>query len=87
VAAQLRRVARGAAGGDADQGEGDKPPARYGWTQPICEDCWFRLNPGRKPVRLKEPGAEKCVECGSDTTSGIYVRIDPAQAKHPSLTK
>jgi hypothetical protein len=30
---------------------------------------------------------EVCVYCGNGTRSGIYVRIDPSTAPHPSLTK
>jgi hypothetical protein len=62
---------------------------RYSWTQPCCSVCWVERNPGREPVRMNDWSRflETCVYCGSDTTSGIYVRIDPAVASHPTLEK
>jgi hypothetical protein len=60
---------------------------RYGWTQPCCDSCWTDRNPDREAVRLKEPKKETCVYCGQETESGVYVRIDPAKAPHPSLEK
>lgn len=60
---------------------------RYSWTQPSCEGCWFGLNPARDPVRMKVADVEHCVFCGHETTAGIYVRIDPAEARHPTLEK
>lgn len=60
---------------------------RYSWTQPCCEPCWEQRNPGRAPTRLREPKDENCVFCGLSTESGIYVRIDPAAAPHPTLLK
>lgn len=60
---------------------------RFGWTQPCCESCFERHNPGRKPTRLIEPEGEICVHCGAETQDGIYVRVDPKTAPHPTLIK
>ena len=60
---------------------------KYSWTQPQCDECYMRDNPGRQPIVLKEPDTEKCVSCGIQTRSGVYIRIDPEFAKYPSLTK
>lgn len=40
----------------------------------ICKPCWYKLNPGRRPARLKAVEAEPCCECQVLTRSGIYVR-------------
>lgn len=47
------------------------------WTHSICGPCWDQREPGRAPLRLKEPDTEICCFCGTATTSGIYVRQDP----------
>jgi hypothetical protein len=63
---------------------------RHSWTQPICEGCWQIREPGHKvPVRLvkSEREREQCVICGHDTLSGIYIRIDPSTAPHPTRVK
>lgn len=60
---------------------------RYSWTQPICEGCYDDRYPGRRPSVLIEPELETCVDCGLVTRSGIYLRIDPAEARHPTLKK
>lgn len=57
---------------------------QYSWTQPICTACWRERNPGRQPTTLRHPWSEICVHCGKDTVSGIYIRIDPAEAEHPT---
>ena len=49
------------------------------WNHPICDDCWAALEDGRRPYRLTEPEIERCCWCGSETTSGIYRREDPAE--------
>jgi len=63
------------------------PEPRYSWTQPSCSSCWAAMNPGRKQVAVKDPCHEKCVYCGASTKSGIYVRVDPKLALHPTITK
>lgn len=60
---------------------------RHSWTQPSCEVCFVDRNPGREPVRLREPEREVCVFCGQTTEDGIYVRVDPSTAEHPTLRK
>ena len=66
---------------------------RYRWTQPCCEECWDERSriggdPGREGVVLTHGvELETCVYCGTPTFSGLYVRIDPAEAPYPSLTK
>ena len=56
------------------------------WTHTICEACWRKREPGREPVRLKNPTAEPCCFCGAVTRDGIFVRQDPqdlaCQAAH-----
>lgn len=66
---------------------GDK--VRYSWTQPCCDDCWNERNPDRQAYKFVEKYREKetCVYCGNTTQSGIYVRVDPAEAKYPTLIK
>ena len=62
---------------------------RYSWTQPICTDCWGELNPDRPAHGLVDDACEteRCVVCDRWTRSGIYIRIDPAIARYPSLRK
>lgn len=60
---------------------------RYSWNQAVCTSCWYLHNPARTPVTLKDPGTEKCVFCGRETNSGIFIRIDPKIAPFPSKLK
>lgn len=62
---------------------------RFGWTQPCCAGCFAERNPGSRPAALKEHEREleTCVYCGLSTRSGIYVRVDPKDAPHPTLVK
>jgi hypothetical protein len=62
---------------------------RYSWTQPCCMSCWDERNPNRPAIQMRAPTRvlETCVYCGSDTNDGIYVRLDPSTAPHPTLTK
>lgn len=59
------------------------------WTQAICDGCWQKRYPAREPSRIVEPfrEAEVCSYCGHDTTSGIYVREDPATVPYPQEKK
>lgn len=53
------------------------------WTQPVCDNKFKELYPGREPVRVigdKEP----CCYCG--TLTNIYVRINPATVPFPRKT-
>lgn len=61
---------------------------RWSWTQPLCTDCWFQHN-DKYPMKLIDPDVERCVTCGRQTQSGIYIRIEPgsAFAKFPTLRK
>lgn len=59
----------------------------FSWRQPICGMCHRLRYPGRPPIRQAERERETCVDCGQPTTSGIYIRIDPACAKHPTRTE
>lgn len=61
----------------------------YGWTQPICSDCWANQNPGVKPARIQPAyrSGETCAHCGTATYSGIYTRVDPKTVDHPTLVK
>jgi hypothetical protein len=58
----------------------------FGWTHPICEDCWQQHNPGRPAARLMDGLAdqEQCCRCGRITTAGIYVRANPATVLYPA---
>ena len=62
---------------------------KLSWTQPICDDCWKRppirdTHGPEDPTRLLNPEKERCAFCGEDTTSGIYVRHDPRDARYPT---
>jgi len=48
------------------------------WTQPICERCWRKRERDRTPVRIATRPLEQCALCGHNTTSGIYIRVDPS---------
>jgi hypothetical protein len=54
------------------------------WTQPVCTTCWDDEHPFRHPVRIANPDTETCCYCGTPTTSGIYVRVDPDTVPHPT---
>jgi hypothetical protein len=45
-------------------------------TVPLCDTCWKAQNPGRGPIRLREPEPEPCYSCQEMTKSGIYIRAD-----------
>jgi hypothetical protein len=52
---------------------------RSRWTHAICVSCWKLRNGERDPVGLKDPEVETCCFCGKKTSSGVYVRFDPAE--------
>jgi len=56
------------------------------WTQPVCDNCWPRLEFGPPRTRIREPyrDTETCCLCGHSTRSGLYARLDPAQVPHPT---
>lgn len=41
-------------------------------------------NPTRVPVRIRDAELEHCCYCNQQTTSGIYVRVDPDTVLHPT---
>jgi hypothetical protein len=55
------------------------------WTQPCCEDCWVAREGARRPSRLRIPESEKCAFCGRVTRAGIYVRVNPATVRYPTI--
>lgn len=60
----------------------------FKWTQPCCENCWWRNNEGiPHPISAAHREPEVCVFCGASTLSGIYVRTDPSTARFPTRTK
>ena len=62
---------------------------RYSWSQPCCADCWDQRHPGRTPLKFVPEfrETETCVYCGKPQFDGIYIRIDPTEAPHPTLLK
>ena len=48
------------------------------WNHTICSTCWEKKNPGREAARVIDGVRELCCYCGESTTSGIFVRDDPA---------
>ena len=62
---------------------------RYSWSQPTCIHCFEVHHHSRTPVRLigDYRETEICVYCGERTFDGIYIRIDPAEAPHPTRIK
>jgi len=57
-------------------------------AQPFCDRCWDQYTrqngqPGRFPVRMKDPPAERCCICDDLVWSGIYVRIDAESVPYP----
>jgi hypothetical protein len=45
------------------------------WTHALCDECWWRENQDRDPVRLQITEVDICCLCGMPTTSGIYIRM------------
>ena len=54
-----------------------KRPPMSRWTHAICDACWTRKNPDRRPTRLLGI-REACCYCGAKA-DGIYTRDDPSQ--------
>lgn len=51
------------------------------WTHSICPDCWDERYPNHVPFRITVVHPkEHCCFCGKDSTAGIYVREDIANA-------
>lgn len=49
--------------------------------------CHAQGEPGREPVRMKGPMLERCVDCGVETKSGIYVRDRVDMVKFPPTSE
>jgi hypothetical protein len=49
----------------------------HGWTHAMCNRCWYDTKPGREPVKVRDPKAERCCFCGRMSAYGVYVRRDP----------
>jgi len=60
---------------------------RYSFTQPVCDECWDLRYPDRPSPRLGQGPQERCCDCTTLTSSGIYIRVDPSTVPHPTLTK
>jgi LSD1 subclass zinc finger protein len=59
---------------------------RYSWTQPMCENDWYAMNPNRTPVRMLAGARQvRCCVCGMMTIDGIFVRIHPSLVPYPAL--
>jgi hypothetical protein len=58
----------------------------YTWSQSLCDACFAGFRPDvPHPVRIKEEyrDTEKCALCGTQTRSGLYVRINPREVPYP----
>lgn len=53
------------------------------WRQPVCDDCWRMVEGEKAPMRLVDPPQETCALCGSSTSSGVYIRLDPRVVPFP----
>jgi hypothetical protein len=47
------------------------------WIHALCESCWAARE-HRTPPRITDAEAEVCCACQTSTTSGIYIRANPA---------
>lgn len=56
------------------------PPAAEpcGWNHATCHGCYAEEYPGQVPVRIRLAPQDTCCRCGAPTSSGIYVRREPA---------
>lgn len=54
------------------------------WTQPACEPCAEYRMPGRVAYRVVHPAPETCCICGTNTTSGVFIRVNPAGVRYPT---
>ena len=54
------------------------------WTQPVCDERWEEMYPGRHPYRIRlEEGDEPDRCCYCNRPANIYVRLDPTTVPHP----
>jgi len=59
----------------------------YSWTQPCCDTCFAGLFPNvANPVLIKEEFREDehCCMCNIAIRNGLYIRINPKTAMHPT---
>lgn len=55
-----------------------------GWsTQPVCENRFRQMEPGREPHRLRLPESEWEPCCYCRTLTNIYVRLDSDTVPFP----
>lgn len=47
------------------------------WIHNSCQTCWDSLHPDRFPSRSVITKENICCFCGTKTTSGIYIRVNP----------
>lgn len=49
----------------------------------LCEHCWWKLNPARRPIRVKQDVElpDVCCSCGCPTITGIFVRGEATEYK------
>jgi DNA mismatch endonuclease, patch repair protein len=59
---------------------------RYSFNQPCCDRCLGERDPQVEALLLP-PGLETCCFCGSQTTAGVYVRVDPTAVPHPTIKR
>ena len=53
----------------------------HGWTHVICRHCYEDEEPGRDPVRVRNPAMDHCCFCGIETADGIFYRAHPNRAR------
>lgn len=56
---------------DVASGEGGRMESK-----PMCWSCWHALEDPRVPTRLRNPSAQTCWRCGTETESGIYYLVE-----------
>lgn len=63
----------------------DRDGKHYGFTQPLCVNCWIEEYPGRAVVRTLYPHrqAVTCCMCGTLNADGIFTRRDPEGVPYP----
>lgn len=85
---QRRDAARARVAASLRREEAAMDLAAWSWSQPCCLGCWIIRHPGRVPVRLRDPRpGHLCVFCAEPADDGIFVRIDPKHAAHPTLSQ
>lgn len=54
------------------------------WTHTQCNNCWYRVwSDTRTPVRVTDVDPGQCCFCGTETASGIFVRVTPEDPSIP----